>query len=64
MSMFGYLLLETNSSEEYGEVFYGFVSSFEASLYFIVNLLKIKSVLKLMKQFEVFIEMSKLSGFI
>lgn len=59
ISIAWYLLFEANTTDEYGQCFTGFVSVIEISVYFIVNFSKIESILKLIKKFEEFIEMSE-----
>ena len=61
ISEFWYFLFNASSIEEYGQCFYGSISMLEISLYFIVNFSKMKSILKLIRNFENFIEMSKLN---
>lgn len=59
ISIFWHFLFEASSMDEYGKGFVGSVSMLEGSIYFIVNFLKVKSILKLIKKLEDFIEMSK-----
>lgn len=59
ISIILYFIFEANTTNEYGKSFSTFVSLLEGSVYFIVNLLKVKIILNLIKKFEDFIEMSK-----
>lgn len=60
LSLFGYFLFEADSINEYGKGFISSVAVMEALAYFVVNLSKIKSILKLNRKFDGFIGMSEL----
>lgn len=60
ISILWYFYFEANSTDEYAKGFIGTVSMLECLLYFLINSSKIKSILKLIRKFEDFIESSEL----